>query len=144
MTTPSPRMELTIVGLGSGQWKQLTIEAAEALHQATAIWLPPGVTELVPEIRAHLQDKNFVELSDDTAGELSIQRLLAKISAGEHPVLAVLGGGLEGEPETSDVQREAGSAGISVRVITGRSMSDLVLGRVYRSPPSWITTFRAH
>jgi hypothetical protein len=112
----------------------LTIEAAEAFGHAGMIWLPGDLTDILPELRTHLPDATFAELTCENPPTQSVEFLLAQAAAGERPYLGVLGSGLEPETLLRAIQCGARSAGITVQIVAGRSLPDIVLECVQGAP----------
>lgn len=56
---------ITILGLGPGEWKQLTLEAAAALNAADELWLRTRHHPLVAEMPAHLIVESFDALYEE-------------------------------------------------------------------------------
>ena len=60
--------QLTILGLGPGEWKHLTLEAVEVLNNHQEIWLRtrhhPLVAQMPSHLTVHSFDKWYEEADD--------------------------------------------------------------------------------
>lgn len=137
--TRSPQVELTVVGLGSGRWQQLTIAALQALEHAQTVWLPSDLTFILPELQSHLPNTTFAELSSESPPTASAELLIAEAAAGKNPCLGVLGSGTESEALLHDIRCGARSAGIAVQIVAGRGLPDIVLECAQGTTPPWST-----
>jgi tetrapyrrole methylase family protein/MazG family protein len=117
---------ITIVGLGPGDPRHLTLEAWEVLQAAPEIWLRteqhPTVEGLPPETPRHSFDALYEE-----AGHFSqvyegiVDRLMALAERPEGVVYAVPGHPRVGEATVEALLEEARGTGVETRVVEGVS-----------------------
>jgi tetrapyrrole methylase family protein/MazG family protein len=123
---------ITIVGLGPGDPRHLTLEACEILQAASEIWLRterhPTVEGLPPETPRHSFDSLYEE-----AGHFSqvyegiVDRLMALAERPQGVVYAVPGHPRVGEATVERVLEEADRAGVETRVVEGLSFVESTL-----------------
>ena len=123
---------ITIVGLGPGDPKQLTLEAQQVLREAGEIYLRtchhPTVASLPPGPSLHFFDhlyeekETFAEVYDEIA-----RQVLELGARPEGVVYAVPGHPLVGEASVQRILALARQQGIGVRVVEGLSFIESVL-----------------
>ena len=123
---------IVIVGLGTGAWEQLTIEAREVLEQASEVYLRttihPAVAHLPKRLRRHSLDQLCQSLpSPDAAHEAIVQRILELGLRPQGVIYAVPGHPLVGEATVRRVLREAEKRGIAVKLVPGLSFLDAAI-----------------
>ncbi|MEA3376291.1 MAG: nucleoside triphosphate pyrophosphohydrolase [Chloroflexota bacterium] len=123
---------ITIVGLGPGDPRQLTLEAWEILQGAREVWLRterhPTVEGLPPETRLHSFDSLYEEGEDfSQIYEAIATRVLELGRRAEGVVYAVPGHPLVGEATVERVVREARRTGVETRVVEGLSFVEPTL-----------------
>jgi len=123
---------ITIVGLGPGDPRHLTLEAWEVLRTAPEIWLRtarhPTVEGLPPETPRHAFDDLYEEAEDFSRvyGAI-VERLLELGQRPEGVVYAVPGHPRVGEATVERVLEEAERAGVETRVVEGLSFVESTL-----------------
>lgn len=117
---------ITILGLGPGEWKHLTLEAVAALNSHAEVWLRTRHHPLVAELPAHLTVHSFDALYDEAEEFAALyQRIAAEVvRLGQRPdgvLYAVPGHPSVGETTVAHVRRIAQEAQLPVRIIEGLS-----------------------
>jgi len=131
-------MTITILGLGYGDPRALTLEANEELHRAREIFVRtrehPTLTALPPHLRIHSFD-HFYESSQDFD---SIYAAIADdiLARGAHAdvLYAVPGHPLFGETSVQLILAHARAKGIATRVIAGVSFVDAACAALALDP----------
>lgn len=123
---------ITIVGLGPGDPRHLTLEAWEILQAAPEIWLRterhPTVNGLSPESPRHSFDELYEEGEDfSQVYDAIVERLLTLGRRPEGVVYAVPGHPRVGEATVEQVLEEADCAGVETRVVEGLSFVESTL-----------------
>ena len=123
---------ITIVGLGPGDPRHLTLEAWEVLQAAPEIWLRterhPTVEGLSPETPRRSFDDLYEEAEDfSEVYEAIVERLLTLGRRPEGVVYAVPGHPRVGEATVERVLEEAPHAGVGTRVVEGLSFVESTL-----------------
>lgn len=128
---PMDKPGITIVGLGPGDARLLTVEAVDALASAADVWLRTSRHPAVAGLPAGPAYHSFDEVYDtaDTFDGVydEIARRVVELAARlRGAVYAVPGHPLAGEATTAEIRRRAAAGGIDVRVIAGLSFIDVV------------------
>ncbi|HEY7062391.1 MAG TPA: nucleoside triphosphate pyrophosphohydrolase [Chloroflexota bacterium] len=125
-------MPITIVGLGPGAYRALTLEAAEALQAAQELYLRtaqhPTVAELPPNIRWTAFDDLYEQAASFDALYDQIAAILLERGAQADVTYAVPGNPLLGEASVRRLLERAAAAGVPTRVVGGLSFAEAALG----------------
>lgn len=127
---------LSVVGLGPGQWSQVTLGVYERLTEASVIYLRTQVHPTVPALRERLRPEqelrgfdhlyeraaNFEQLYEEIAEAV----LTAACAESGSVVYAVPGHPLMGERTVTLVLERAAEAGVTVEVLDGLSFLEPV------------------
>src|SRR5688572_25706392 len=124
-------MPITIVGLGPGPYRALTLEAAEALAAAQELYLRTRVHPTVEEFPPTLRWTSFDDLYDGAASFDALYdeiatRLLERGAQAEI-TYAVPGHPLVGEASVRRLIERATAAGVPTRVVGGTSFVEAAL-----------------
>ncbi len=124
-------MAITIVGLGPGPYRTLTLEAVETLHAARMLYLRTRVHPTVDELPSTLRWTAFDDLYE-TAPSFDalydrIAAILLERAAECDVVYAVPGHPLIGEASVRRLLERAPAAGVATRVIGGVSFAEAAL-----------------
>lgn len=127
--------QITILGLGPGEWNHLTLEAVAALNSHNELWLRTRHHPLVAEMPAHLAIHSFDEWYDEADDFASLyQRIAEEIvrlgQRGEGVLYAVPGHPWVGETTVKLVHALARSIGTPLRVLDGLSFIEPALSAV--------------
>jgi tetrapyrrole methylase family protein/MazG family protein len=130
---------ITIVGLGPGNWDQLTLQAIQALQEAPVVYLRTAHHPAVEEFPTSIQWISFDELYEKSdTFEAVYQAIIEKILAlGRIPqgvVYAVPGNPCVAESTGPEIIRRAKNEGISVKVISGVSFIEPCLSALSIDP----------
>lgn len=132
-------MSITIVGLGPGDGRYLTREAWEFLESLDVIYLRTARHPAVSDLPSQLQQRSFDHLYEtaDDFGEVygqivdSIMGLARQAAAGSWSIgYAVPGHPLVGESTVTSLIAAAEEEEIEIRVISGLSFVEPVLGAI--------------
>jgi tetrapyrrole methylase family protein/MazG family protein len=125
-------MAITIVGLGPGPYRTLTLEAAEALQAAGELYLRtaqhPTVAELPVAIRWTAFDDLYEQAASFDALYEQIATILLERGATANVTYAVPGHPLVGEASVRRLLERATAAGIPTQVVGGMSFAEAALG----------------
>jgi tetrapyrrole methylase family protein/MazG family protein len=125
-------MAITIVGLGPGPYRALTLEAAEALQSAGELYLRTAQHPTVAELPASIHWTAFDDLYEQAASFDALYEQIASIllerGAAADVTYAVPGHPLIGEASVRRVLARATAAGIPTRVVGGMSFAEAALG----------------
>lgn len=118
--------QITILGLGPGEWKHLTLEAVAALNSHGEVWLRTRHHPLLTELPAHLSVHSFDALYEEAEEFAALyERIAAEVvRLGQRPegvLYAVPGHPSVGEATVGQVRRLAQAAEVPVRIIEGLS-----------------------
>jgi tetrapyrrole methylase family protein/MazG family protein len=124
-------MAITVVGLGPGPYRALTLEAVEALTAARELYLRTRVHPTVAEFPPGLRWTSFDDLyehapSFDALYDAIVERLLER-GAQTDVTYAVPGHPLVGEASVQRLLARAPAAGVATRVIGGMSFVEAAL-----------------
>src|SRR5688500_17692154 len=113
--------QITILGLGPGEWKHLTVEALAVLEGATELWLRTRDHPLVAEMPAHLTIHSFDGLYEEVGEWDALYRRIAvevvRLGRREQGVVyAVPGHPSVGETTVRQIVAQAREARIPVRI----------------------------
>ncbi|HZS03060.1 MAG TPA: nucleoside triphosphate pyrophosphohydrolase [Chloroflexota bacterium] len=124
-------MAITVVGLGPGPYRALTLEAVEALHAASELYLRtaqhPTVAELPPTLRWTAFDDLYDHAASFEALYEQIATILLERGAAADATYAVPGHPLIGEASVRRLLERATAAGIPTRVVGGMSFAEAAL-----------------
>ncbi|MDW7992112.1 MAG: nucleoside triphosphate pyrophosphohydrolase [Anaerolineae bacterium] len=125
-------MSITLVGLGPGNPRHLTLEAWEVLKAAQEVWLRTAKHPVVPHLPGHLSLRSFdalYEQAEDFAEvyEAIVQEVLRLGERPEGVVYAVPGHPLVGEATVTEILRRAKEQGLPVRIVEGISFVEPTL-----------------
>ncbi|MCL5257234.1 MAG: SAM-dependent methyltransferase, partial [Chloroflexi bacterium] len=125
--------KITVIGLGPGDPRKLTLEAAEALQKAGKVYVRTVHHPTVSQLPEGLQVESFdsvydqAESFDQTYASIA-SRLIALALQGQDEVFyAVPGDPMVGEASVRLLLEQAASAGVEVRIISGMSFVEPVL-----------------
>jgi tetrapyrrole methylase family protein/MazG family protein len=125
-------MAITIVGLGPGPYRALTLEAVEALVAAGELYLRtaqhPTIAELPASIRWTAFDDLYEQAASFDALYDQIATILLERGAAAEVTYAVPGHPLIGEASVRRLLERATAAGIPTRVVGGMSFAEAALG----------------
>ena len=131
-------MTITILGLGYGDPRALTLEANDALQSAREIFLRtrehPTIAALPPHLRVHAFDHLYDSLSDFDAIYTAIADDILARAAHDDVLYAVPGHPLFGEISVQKILAQARAKNISTRVIAGVSFVDAVCAALALDP----------
>ena len=118
--------QITILGLGPGEWKHLTLEAVEALNDHHEVWLRTRHHPLVAQMPAHLTIHSFDEWYEEADEFAALYERIGaevlRLGQREKGVLyAVPGNPSVGESTVGLIRLLADKANIPVRLIEGLS-----------------------
>lgn len=118
--------QITILGLGPGEWKHLTLEAVEALNDHEEVWLRtrhhPLVAEMPAQLAVHSFDEWYAEADEFALLYERIAKEVLRLGEREQGVLyAVPGNPSVGESTVGLIRLLAKEAQIPVRMIEGLS-----------------------
>ncbi len=124
--------QITIVGLGPGEWGQLTLEAGAALTSHSEVWLRTRHHPLVAQMPAHLAVHSFDEWYDESEEFAALYQRVAEevVRLGQRPegvLYAVPGHPWVGESTVPQIVALARAAGVTLRLIEGMSFIEPVL-----------------
>ncbi len=124
-------MAITVVGLGPGPYRALTLEAVEALTSARELYLRtrvhPTVAEFPPDLRWTSFDDLYEQApSFDALYDAIVERLLER-GAQTDVTYAVPGHPLVGEASVQRLLARAPAAGVATRVVGGMSFVEAAL-----------------
>jgi tetrapyrrole methylase family protein/MazG family protein len=124
-------MGIVVVGLGPGPYRALTLEAVEALHSATELYLRtrehPVVAELPPGLRWTSFDALYEQAGSFEALYEQIATILLERGAQTEVTYAVPGHPLLGEASVRRLLERAPAAGVPLRLVGGLSFLEAVL-----------------
>ncbi|HWP29820.1 MAG TPA: SAM-dependent methyltransferase, partial [Chloroflexota bacterium] len=124
-------MGIVVVGLGPGPYRALTLEAVEALHRATELYLRtrehPVVAELPPSLRWTSFDALYEQAGSFEALYEQIATILLERGAQAEVTYAVPGHPLLGEASVRRLLERAPAAGVPLRLVGGLSFLEAVL-----------------
>ncbi len=125
-------MSITIVGLGPGNPRHLTLEAWEVLATASEVWLRTARHPTVSALPAHVTLHDFDSLYEAAEDFEEVYRTIARqvLSLGQRPagvVYAVPGHPLVGESTVQHILAEAREKGVAVRIVEGLSFVEPAL-----------------
>jgi len=124
-------LAITIVGLGPGPYRALTLEAVEALAAAKDLYLRtrvhPTVDEFPPTLRWTSFDALYERAADFDALYDEIASVLLERGLSTDVVYAVPGHPLLGEASVQRVLARAAEAGVTTRVVGGLSFAEAAL-----------------
>jgi tetrapyrrole methylase family protein/MazG family protein len=125
-------MDITIVGLGPGDYSLLTVEAREVLDHAEEIYLRTRRHPVVPSLPPHLALHSFDHLYEDEDEFAAVYEEMANqvVELGRRPkgvVYAVPGHPLVGEESVQRILASAEEEGLEVRVVVGVSFIEAAL-----------------
>jgi tetrapyrrole methylase family protein/MazG family protein len=124
-------MGITVVGLGPGSYRALTLEAVEALHAARELYLRTAQHPTVAALPASLRWQSFDHLYEEAPTFDALYERIAEIllarGAQSDITYAVPGHPLIGEASVQRLLLRAPAAGIAVRVVGGMSFLEAVL-----------------
>lgn len=125
-------MTITIVGLGPGNPRHLTVEAREVLEAAREVWLRTARHPVVPHLPGHLTLHSFDHLYEGAEDFAEVYGAIVRevLRLGERPegvVYAVPGHPLVGEATVTEILRRAREQGLTVRVVEGISFVEPTL-----------------
>ncbi|MBA3534277.1 MAG: MazG family protein [Ardenticatenales bacterium] len=126
---------ITIVGLGPGEWKQLTLEAVAALNSHDEIWLSTRHHPLIAAMPAHLSVQSFDSLHEAFEDSLVLVQRIAtevlRLGKREQGVLyGVPGHPWVGERSVRAIVARAREEHLPIRFIEGISLIGPVLSAV--------------
>jgi len=131
-------MTITILGLGYGDPRALTLEANDALQSAREIFLRtrehPTIAALPPHLRVHAFDHLYDSLSDFDAIYTAIADDILARAAHDDVLYAVPGHPLFGEISVQKILAQARAKNISTRVIAGVSFVDAACAALALDP----------
>lgn len=132
-------MQLTIVGLGPGRWRQVTLEAQEVLAAGGEIWLRtrrhPVVEEIPPRPVLHSFDHLYDTIPEfETLYETLATEVLRLAERPEGVIYAVPGHPLVGEATVRRILAVARERGIATRIVPGLSFVDVAIARLGLDP----------
>ena len=118
--------QLTILGLGPGEWKHLTVEAVEELNKHKEIWLRtrhhPLIAQMPAKLIVHSFDEWYEEADEFALLYERIAHEVVRLAQREQGVLyAVPGNPSVGESTVGLIRTLAKEAQIPVRIIEGLS-----------------------
>lgn len=124
--------DITIVGLGPGEMRHLTLEAWEALESAGQVWLRTERHPTVSGLPSHLTLHSFDHLYEEAGDFQQVYEAIAGevLRLGRRPegvVYAVPGHPLVGESTVHQILSLAEEAGLPVRVVEGLSFVEPTL-----------------
>lgn len=124
--------QITILGLGPGEWKYLTLEASAALSSHHELWLRTRHHPLVAQMPAHLTIHSFDALYEEaeTFAPLYAQIAREVVRLGQRPegvLYGVPGHPWVGESTVGQIVAMAQAEGLPVRLIEGISFIEPVL-----------------
>ncbi len=127
--------QITILGLGPGEWEQLTLEAVAALNSHDALWLRTRHHPLVAQMPGHLDIHSFdawYDEADEFEGLYTrIAEEVVRLGRRADGVLyGVPGHPWVGESTVRQIVALARQEGIAVRLIGGLSFIEPVLAMV--------------
>jgi len=124
-------MGITVVGLGPGSYRALTLEAVEALHAASELYLRTAQHPTVAELPSVLRWQSFDALYEQAPTFDALYDQIAEILLARGAVAAVTyavpGHPLIGEASVQRLLLRAPAAGVPVRVVGGMSFIEAVL-----------------
>jgi tetrapyrrole methylase family protein/MazG family protein len=124
-------LAITVVGLGPGPYRALTLEAAEALQAASELYLRTAQHPTVAELPAALRYTAFDDLYDQAASFDALYDQIASIllerGAVADVTYAVPGHPLVGEASVRRLLERATAAGVPTRVVGGMSFAEAAL-----------------
>jgi tetrapyrrole methylase family protein/MazG family protein len=123
---------ITIVGLGPGDPRHLTLEAWDVLEASDECWLRTGHHLTVAGLPSHLALYSFDHLYDDAGDFPQVYEAIVDevLRLGNRPagvVYAVPGHPLVGEATVTQVLARAEAAGLTVRIVEGLSFVEPTL-----------------
>src|SRR5436305_1350336 len=125
-------MPITIVGLGPGAYRTLTLEAADALQAAQELYLRtaqhPTVAELPPSIHWTAFDDLYERAASFDALYDQIASILLERGSQADVTYAVPGNPLVGEASVRRLLERAAAAGVPTRIVGGLSFAEAALG----------------
>lgn len=144
-------MSLTIVGLGTGTWESLTIEAATVLQDANEIFIRTGIHPSIEPIRAHLPNATFHSFDSlydtlpslDQVYEQIAEEVVRLAHRSNGAVYAVPGSPSMGETTVRSILERLRDTHVPVRLIQGVSFVEPVLAAIGMSDASWIEVIDA-
>lgn len=141
--------QMTIVGLGTGVWESLTVEAVDVLGAAEEVWVRSAVhpalapiADRLPDVKFHSFDslyETLPTLADVYAGIAAELDRLARRDQGV--IYAVPGSPSIGEA-TVRLTRER-APDISIRIVQGISFIEPLLAAVGATDASWLEVLDA-
>ena len=119
-------MSLIIVGLGPGSWGQVTLEAKEALEQATEVYLRtakhPTVTHLPGHLEVHSFDNLYEEATEfQEVYRAIVDRVMTLAARPQGVVYGVPGHPLVGEATVVSLIERCRAEGVPLRIVSGLS-----------------------
>lgn len=131
-------MSITILGLGPGDPRSLTLEARDALAHAREVYLRtrehPTVAGLPKHLRIHSFDHLYRKLSDFDAIYTGIAAAIIARGTKGDVLYAVPGHPLFGEISVQKILQQARDKGIPTRVIAGVSFVDAACAALALDP----------
>ncbi|RLC61734.1 MAG: nucleoside triphosphate pyrophosphohydrolase, partial [Chloroflexi bacterium] len=123
---------ITIVGLGPGDPRLLTLEAWEVLATAGEVWLRtqrhPTIAGLPPDLTLHAFDSLYERAEDfSQVYDVIVSEILRLGRRPEGVVYAVPGHPFVGESTVEQIARRADEIGVAVRIVEGLSFVEPVL-----------------
>jgi tetrapyrrole methylase family protein/MazG family protein len=147
---PELETSITIVGLGPGDCKHLTLEAVEVLERAGRFYIDVIPAETQRRLAERFPELEIVCLSEPDAGTMSpeesrgplVSRLL-ELAAGGEIVFGVAGSPTLNQPVVSTLQALASTTGVSLRIVQGLSEVEPVLDTAGAAGAAWLTLIDA-
>jgi tetrapyrrole methylase family protein / MazG family protein len=131
-------MTITILGLGYGDPRALTLEAHDVLQSAHEIFIRtrehPTIAALSPHLRIHSFDQLYDSLSDFDAIYTAIADDILTRAARDDVLYAVPGHPLFGEMSVQKILAQARTKNIPTRVIAGVSFVDAACAALALDP----------
>jgi tetrapyrrole methylase family protein / MazG family protein len=142
---------LTIVGLGSGTWDSLTVEATRILENASEVYVRTTVhpsldpiREHVPDLTIHSFDSLYEELPTFSAVYERIADTLVGLAQGSSGIVyAVPGSPTVGETSVRLLLERLHSLDLPVKIVQGLSVIEPILSAVGVTDASWLEVLDA-
>lgn len=128
-------MTITILGLGPGNYNQITREAWAVLNSSTSLYLRTDQHPIIADLPSSIKIRSFDYLYDtiDDFEEL-YQTIASKIveegMSGEHVIYAVPGHPLVGESTVTAIVKAAKAENLDIRILPGISFVEPILSAV--------------
>jgi tetrapyrrole methylase family protein / MazG family protein len=131
--------KVTVIGLGPGDWTQVTVEARDLISSSSEVWLRTARHPVVPALPAGLAVHSFDYLYDakptfEEVYAAIVEQLLALARRPEGVIYAVPGHPLMGERSVARLIPAAREAGIAVRLVAGVSFLEALCGTLEFDP----------